>query len=317
MTNGERGRTAIGVIGCTAAGLRLLDGFHGGRSVRVVGAADPDVGALGRVLRRGAAAAVTTRREAVLRDPLLEALVVAVPLPERAAAVRAALEAGKHVLAAPPMAARGEEAQALVDEATRRGLVLRAAHEARRDAPFLLFLERCAACGAAHVDVDARRCGLADPDVFAEAVAELAAAALAALDHAAALKDARGDGAGSAFLAFESADGRSAHVRLAPALDADETRAVAVGADGRAVELAQDVRGASVRFGTPSGAAPRGGLVPDEAPRRAVHADAAWFASFVPASAVADAFLDAIRSGERGPDLLGVAAARAAAALRG
>ena len=316
MTNDERGRLAIGVIGCTAAGLRLLDGLHGHRAARVVGAADPDVGALGRVLRRGAAAAVTTRREAVLRDPLLEALVVAVPLAERAATIRAALEAGKHVLAAPPIAAGGDEAQALADEAARRGLLLRAAHEARRDAPFLLFLERREACGAAHIDIDARRCGLADPDVFAEAAAELAAAALAALGHAAVLEEARRAGAGSAFLAFAAAGGRSAHVRLTPALDADETRAVAVGADGRVVEMAEDARGATVRFGTPSGATRRGGLVPDETPRRAVHADVASFASGVPASAVAGAFIDEIRAGERGPDLLGVAAARAAAALR-
>jgi predicted dehydrogenase len=64
---------------------------------------------------------VTTRPDTLLGDDDLDAVVLAMPAPVRADLVRRALDAGKHVLVQPPLAWRGDVADALLRAADQRG----------------------------------------------------------------------------------------------------------------------------------------------------------------------------------------------------
>jgi predicted dehydrogenase len=72
--------------------------------------------------------AVTPNLEDVLADPEVDAVIVATPPRTHHAIVRAALEAGKHVLVEKPLATTSADAQDLVDLAHERELVLMPGH---------------------------------------------------------------------------------------------------------------------------------------------------------------------------------------------
>jgi len=72
-----------------------------------------------RWLRHEVAAAPAL--DAVLRDPGVDAVVVAVPLEARARIARAALEAGKHVYCEPPWSANSAEGTGLLEAAAQHG----------------------------------------------------------------------------------------------------------------------------------------------------------------------------------------------------
>jgi len=95
-------------------------------SVRWVCDLQPD--RLGPVSRRYPAVGITSDYDEVLRDPAVDAVVVATPVATHYRLALAALRAGKHVLVEKPLAATSEEALELVDEAGRRGLVLSVDH---------------------------------------------------------------------------------------------------------------------------------------------------------------------------------------------
>jgi myo-inositol 2-dehydrogenase/D-chiro-inositol 1-dehydrogenase len=69
--------------------------------------------------------------QALLRDPAIEAVVVAVPNHLHAEVAIAALHAGKHVLLEKPMALRLSQCDALIEAAARAGRVLTVGHELR------------------------------------------------------------------------------------------------------------------------------------------------------------------------------------------
>jgi predicted dehydrogenase len=80
------------------------------------------------VRRRYPAVNTTTDVRELLRDPRIDAVVVATPVSSHFELAWAALQAGKHVLVEKPIAGTVGEACRLVDEADRRGLVLAVDH---------------------------------------------------------------------------------------------------------------------------------------------------------------------------------------------
>lgn len=70
----------------------------------------------------------TTDGQAILRDPGVEAVVIATPIATHAALVQAALEAGKHVFVEKPLATDPAEARALVQLAAAQRRVLFVGH---------------------------------------------------------------------------------------------------------------------------------------------------------------------------------------------
>jgi predicted dehydrogenase len=70
--------------------------------------------------------AAYTNFEDVIKDPNVEALVLATPIPAHFPHAKAALEAGKHVYAQKTMTQTKAEADALIELANKKGLTLAA-----------------------------------------------------------------------------------------------------------------------------------------------------------------------------------------------
>src|SRR5919205_926197 len=118
----------VGVVGCGYWGPNLVRNFVENESAELRWVCDRDARRLERVARRFPAARASANYEELLRDAQLEAVVVATPVATHYAFVRAALEAGKHVLVEKPFTASVREAEALIELAGARGLVLMVDH---------------------------------------------------------------------------------------------------------------------------------------------------------------------------------------------
>jgi predicted dehydrogenase len=138
----ERG-AGVAVVGCGAWGANLVRNFA-------------ELGALAAVVDRNAArAGALSERyavpalslEAALADPSVAALSIATQPGLHHAIGMAGLEAGKHLLVEKPLTLVRAEAEALVREAGRRGLVLMVGHILRFH-PAFAALARLAAAGA-------------------------------------------------------------------------------------------------------------------------------------------------------------------------
>ena len=120
--------TGIAVIGCGAWGPNHIRVFGSLPGSRVVAAVDSDTERLERV--RALFPGVRTEREAgaVLADAAVDAVVVATPTATHYPLVRAALEAGKHVLAEKPLTRTTAEGEEVVALARTTGLTLMVGH---------------------------------------------------------------------------------------------------------------------------------------------------------------------------------------------
>src|SRR5437660_6050630 len=74
------------------------------------------------------AISVTTDSHALIADPAIDAVVIMTPVSTHFDLALEALQAGKHVLVAKPIATSSEQATRLIDEAQARGLVLMVDH---------------------------------------------------------------------------------------------------------------------------------------------------------------------------------------------
>jgi len=83
---------------------------------------------LDKAQRRYPSLEITNKVEDVFRHPAVDAVAIATPVSAHFSLALKALEAGKHVLVEKPMTAKAEEAVRLVEEASRRGLVLMVDH---------------------------------------------------------------------------------------------------------------------------------------------------------------------------------------------
>jgi predicted dehydrogenase len=118
----------VGVVGYGYWGPNLVRNFADQPDCRVGHVADLSADRLAQVTRRYPGTKASTAAADLLADPAVDAVAIATPVSTHFELGMAALRAGKHVLIEKPLAATSEQAERLVDEAERRGLVLMVDH---------------------------------------------------------------------------------------------------------------------------------------------------------------------------------------------
>ncbi|MFB3819496.1 MAG: Gfo/Idh/MocA family protein [Candidatus Methylomirabilales bacterium] len=118
----------VAVVGYGYWGPQLVRNFQGLSSARVAVCCDSNPARLTEVAARYPGVETATDYQAVLRDPRVDAVVVATPIQTHYAFARKALEHDKHVLVEKPIAASVSEAESLVELAAKRGLRLMVDH---------------------------------------------------------------------------------------------------------------------------------------------------------------------------------------------
>jgi predicted dehydrogenase len=118
----------IGVIGYGYWGPNLVRNFAELNDARVHTVADLNPKALETVQRRFPSTKVTTDAQALIRDPEIDAVAIATPVATHFSLAMSALRAGKHVWLEKPMTETSLQAQALIEEASKRGLTLHVDH---------------------------------------------------------------------------------------------------------------------------------------------------------------------------------------------
>src|SRR3954454_15139684 len=119
---------AVGVIGCGYWGPNLVRNCNENEATRVVAVADLREDRLRAIERKAPGARLTTSHAELLADPEVEAVVVTTPVSTHFELGRAALEAGKHVVMAKPLAANVSECERLIALAAERDRVLLVDH---------------------------------------------------------------------------------------------------------------------------------------------------------------------------------------------
>jgi predicted dehydrogenase len=114
----------IGIIGYGYWGPNLVRNFVETPGAAVAAVADLDRAKLELVQRRFPAVKTTTDFRDLIADPSIDAIAVATPVSSHFELGMAALKAGKHLWVEKPMTETSYQAQKLLDEAERRGLVL-------------------------------------------------------------------------------------------------------------------------------------------------------------------------------------------------
>ena len=118
----------VGVIGYGYWGPNLVRNFAETPGARVGFVTDLQQQRLAQVTARYPATKVSTDYRELIQDPSIDAVVVATPVSTHFDLGMAALRAGKHVLIEKPISSSSEQAQALIDEAAKRQLVLMVDH---------------------------------------------------------------------------------------------------------------------------------------------------------------------------------------------
>jgi predicted dehydrogenase len=118
----------IGVIGYGYWGPNLVRNFAELSAARLVAVSDLSLDRIAQVGSRYPSASVTTDYRDLLEDPTIDAVAIATPVATHFALALEALRAGKHVLVEKPLATTSAEASRLIDEASRRRLVLMVDH---------------------------------------------------------------------------------------------------------------------------------------------------------------------------------------------
>jgi predicted dehydrogenase len=130
MESSENSTESVGlaVVGAGYWGPNLVRNAQATPGLRMRRLCDLDAGRARAVVGDYSTVEVTTSYDEVLADPDVHAVAVATPAATHFALVRAALEAGKHVLVEKPITASRADAVKLVDLAERQGLVLMCDH---------------------------------------------------------------------------------------------------------------------------------------------------------------------------------------------
>ena len=118
----------IGVIGYGYWGPNLVRNFAECKDASVKMVCDLRREQLDKVERRYPGVRVTTTPADVWNDPAVDAVVVATPVQYHYDLALAALQAGKHVLVEKPITSTSEQANRLIEEASKRRLVLMVDH---------------------------------------------------------------------------------------------------------------------------------------------------------------------------------------------
>ncbi|PWK76880.1 Gfo/Idh/MocA family oxidoreductase [Aminobacter sp. AP02] len=118
----------MAVVGYGYWGPNLVRNIADTPGVQLLTVCDLQPERLASVKGRYPAVTVTSDYEELLRDPRIHAIAIATPVSSHFRLAMSALMAGKHVFVEKPITPSAEEAQRLVDEAERRGLVLAVDH---------------------------------------------------------------------------------------------------------------------------------------------------------------------------------------------
>jgi predicted dehydrogenase len=118
----------IGVIGYGYWGPNLVRNFAEVPGAQVWSVSDTRPEVLSQAHARYPAINTTTDSQALIEDPAIDAVVIMTPVSTHYDLALTALQAGKHVLVAKPIATSSAQATRLIDEAQARGLVLMVDH---------------------------------------------------------------------------------------------------------------------------------------------------------------------------------------------
>lgn len=118
----------IGVIGYGYWGPNLVRNYAANPGSEVVMVSDFSADRLSKVRALYPAIRTTQSADELINDSEVEAVIIATPVSTHFELAMAALKAGKHVLVEKPMASTAAQAQQLIEEADRRGLVLMVDH---------------------------------------------------------------------------------------------------------------------------------------------------------------------------------------------
>ncbi|MGQ0559945.1 MAG: Gfo/Idh/MocA family protein, partial [Sphingosinicella sp.] len=115
---------AIGLIGFGYWGPNLARNIMACPDVRLAMVSDLSGERLEKVSQLYPAVAICRHAQELIASPDIDAVVIATPVHSHFELAHAALAAGKHVLVEKPIAATSKEAEALVEEARKRELML-------------------------------------------------------------------------------------------------------------------------------------------------------------------------------------------------
>ena len=118
----------VAVLGAGEWGPNLVRNFHNKQTSEVVWIIDRDAGRLQEVHARFPDVQVGAGADHALRDPSVQAVVVATPTSTHYALAKEALGAGKHVLVEKPLTPEVKQGLELLELATRQRLVLMVGH---------------------------------------------------------------------------------------------------------------------------------------------------------------------------------------------
>jgi predicted dehydrogenase len=118
----------VGVIGYGYWGPNLVRNFGETPGAQVWSVSDKQPELLSQAHARYPAINTTTDSHALIADPAIDAVVIMTPVSTHYDLALEALQAGKHVLVAKPIATSSEQATRLIGEAEARGLVLMVDH---------------------------------------------------------------------------------------------------------------------------------------------------------------------------------------------
>lgn len=118
----------VAVVGYGYWGPNLVRNFWSAPGARLVSVCDRRAERLASVTAQFPAVEVTADYDDVLKDPRIDVVAVATPVSSHYDLALQALQAGKHVFIEKPMTATTAQAQALLDEADRRGLIVGVDH---------------------------------------------------------------------------------------------------------------------------------------------------------------------------------------------
>lgn len=114
----------VGVIGYGYWGPNLVRNFAEVPGSKLIAVSDMAPERLAAAKARYPGVTTTTDATELIKNPAVDAVVIATPVSSHFSLALAALEAGKHALVEKPLTSTAEQARRLIDEAERRGLVL-------------------------------------------------------------------------------------------------------------------------------------------------------------------------------------------------
>jgi predicted dehydrogenase len=118
----------VGVLGCGYWGPLLVRNFKWLSNCRLTAVCDREPKRLAHLQNLYPEVKFLREADVFLREPELDAVVIATPVKFHHALAKAALENGKHVMIEKPMAASSAECEELIELAEQKGLVLMVDH---------------------------------------------------------------------------------------------------------------------------------------------------------------------------------------------